>query len=203
MPILRNPRHERFAQELAAGCGITEAYVRAGYDDSPASATRLSKKVKLRVDELRAAATTAAAQKLAITEERVLAELAKIGFADIRKAVEWHGTLVQETDNPDGGDVLIIKNIFSNHVRLIDSSELDESIAAAIAEVRQSPTGGLSIKLHDKQAALVNIGKHIGMFIERKSVDITKRYVARMPIPAKDIGEWQGRYSPTPVLTKQ
>lgn len=48
MPVLENAKHERFAQGLARGLGITEAYVTAGYSDSPASATRLSKNAKIR-----------------------------------------------------------------------------------------------------------------------------------------------------------
>lgn len=58
MPPLDNSRHERFAQELAKGLAKGDAYVAAGYDDSPASATRLSKNVKIsqRVDELKAKA---------------------------------------------------------------------------------------------------------------------------------------------------
>ena len=57
MPILENNKHERFAQALAKGLGITEAYVTAGYGDSPASASRLSKTVKIqkRVAELQKA----------------------------------------------------------------------------------------------------------------------------------------------------
>ncbi|KPB77958.1 Terminase small subunit [Pseudomonas syringae pv. maculicola] len=46
---------------------------------------------------------------------------------------------------------------------LIDSSEIDDSIAGAIAEVSQS-RDGLKVKLHDKKGALVDIGRHLGMF---------------------------------------
>lgn len=48
MPVLENAKHERFAQGLARGLGVTEAYVTAGFADSPASASRLSKKVNIR-----------------------------------------------------------------------------------------------------------------------------------------------------------
>lgn len=52
MPVLKNAAHELYAQELAKGRGINEAYIAAGYQSSPASATRLSNKVKDRVAEL-------------------------------------------------------------------------------------------------------------------------------------------------------
>lgn len=169
MSVIGNARHERFAQEVAAGKSATEAYVVAGYSGTEAaaavSASRLLKNanVRQRISEIQAEA----AKRAGITVEKVIAELAKIGFADIRRAVEWRGSLTREQDNPDGGDVLVIKEIFSNHVRLLDSDKIDDATAAAIAEVKQSPTGGLSIKFHDKQAALVNLGKHLGMFVEK------------------------------------
>ena len=36
MPTLQNPRHERFAQELAAGKTADAAYVLAGYKETAA-----------------------------------------------------------------------------------------------------------------------------------------------------------------------
>ena len=45
--------------------------------------------------------------------------------------------------------------------------KIDKSTAAAIAAVSQRSTGTLSIKMHDKLAALVALGKHLGMFVQR------------------------------------
>lgn len=41
MAALENPKHERFAQELAKGKSATEAYAEAGYSESRSSASRL------------------------------------------------------------------------------------------------------------------------------------------------------------------
>lgn len=165
MGVLKNAKHERFAQEVAKGKAASEAYVIAGYAYNEGNAVRLkgNEKVQARIEEI----LSEAAERAGITIERVATELAKIGFSDIRKAVDWSGELVEEADNPDGGDVLVIKHIHSSHVRLISAKDIDDDTAAAIAEVRQSPTGGLSIKMHDKRAALVDLGKYLGMFRER------------------------------------
>ena len=104
------------------------------------------------------------AERAEITVERIARELAKIGFADIRKAVRWHSSLITEEDNPDGGDVLVIKNIVTNNVEIIGSDEIDDETAAAIAEISQNEKGGIKIKLHDKRAALVDLGRHLNMF---------------------------------------
>jgi phage terminase small subunit len=54
MPALQNPKHERFAQELAKGKSASEAYVAAGYSESRSAASRLSTKVNVlaRVSEI-------------------------------------------------------------------------------------------------------------------------------------------------------
>lgn len=54
MPALGNPRHERFAQELAKGKSATEAYVLAGYrpSDSNAATLRGNQRISERVSEI-------------------------------------------------------------------------------------------------------------------------------------------------------
>ncbi len=44
MPVLKNGRHERFAQDLAKGMSATEAYETAGYKPSGPNAGRVTKK---------------------------------------------------------------------------------------------------------------------------------------------------------------
>jgi phage terminase small subunit len=169
MGVIKNHKHELFAQALFGGHTADQSYEIAGYSPNSGNCIRLkgNESVKARVAELQ----QNAARRAEISEAKVLSELAKIGFADIRKAVEWRGNMTREYDNPEGGDIAIIREITNQQVRLLDSDRLDDETAAAISEVRQSPTGGLSIKFHDKQAALVNIGKHLGMFKDR--VDIS------------------------------
>jgi phage terminase small subunit len=105
-----------------------------------------------------------------ITADRVLKELAKIGFADIRKAIRWDSALITEEDNPDGGDTAIIKRIVTNQVQLVSSEDIDDDTAAAISEISQNATGGVKLKLHDKKAALVDLGRHLGLFTDNVAV---------------------------------
>lgn len=192
MPVLKNARWERFAQNLATGMSLLDAHEDAGFKPDRGNAYRLqhTDAILQRVSELldkrehiESKATEKAIEKLAITKEAVLSELAKIGFADIRKAVSWRGNLTRETDNLDGGDVLVIREISNQQVRLIDSDQIDDNTAAAIAEVRQSPTGGLSVKLHDKKGALVDIARMCGYLTER--VELTGK--DGKPIQTEDV----------------
>lgn len=54
MPVLDNPKYEKFAQGLAAGLDLNDAYTQAGYNPSPSNAHRLknNEKVKSRVTEI-------------------------------------------------------------------------------------------------------------------------------------------------------
>ena len=162
MPVLKNPRNELFAQEVAKGIVLEEAYAKAGYSASAKNAQRLRKNegVSARIEEI----LSAAAEKAGVTIGMVAAELAKIGFSDIRKAVRWHSSLVTEEDNPDGGEILVIKNIVTNQIEIVGSDDIDDDTAAAISEISQNEKGGIKIKLHDKRAALVDLGRHLGMF---------------------------------------
>jgi len=163
MPVLQHPKHELFAQEVAKGTALEKAYALAGYKPDPKNAARLTKNdaVRTRIDEL----LTLAAEKAGVTIEKIVTELAKIGFSDIRKIVKWGEGIAVEDDD---GNVRV-----ANGVSLIGSDGVDDETAAAIAEVSQTKDG-LKVKLHDKRAALVDLGRHMGMFKEK--VELTGPY---------------------------
>jgi phage terminase small subunit len=167
--VLKNTRHELLAQGLAAGKTAVDAHELAGYKRDDSNAYKLANRpgIQARVKEILGAAAAA----VGVTVEKVVKELAKIGFSDIRKAVDWSGALVEEQDNDEGGDVLVVRHIHSNHVRLVSAKDLDDDTAAAIAEVKQNREG-VTIKLYDKRAALVDLGRHLGMFEENVNLKV-------------------------------
>lgn len=73
MPALANPRHERFAQELAKGKSQSDAYQNAGYEPSEPNASRLTRndKVAARVAELQERAV----ENVMLSREWVLEQL--------------------------------------------------------------------------------------------------------------------------------
>ena len=79
MAALTNPKHEHFAQLVAAGQSPTKAYALAGYSEKGAahSANRLLKdsKVSARVSGLREAVAERAVEKAALDRAWVLAQL--------------------------------------------------------------------------------------------------------------------------------
>ena len=102
------------------------------------------------------------AQRVEITADRVVAELAKIAFADPRDLMEW---------GPSG-------------VKFKNSADLMEEQAASVAEVTETITqggGSIRLKKYDKLKALELLGKHLGMF-ERKMEGCEDEEVAAIEV---------------------
>jgi hypothetical protein len=71
----------------------------------------------------------------------------------------------------------------------IDSATLPPEARLAVAEVSQT-ANGFRVKMHDKHAALVSIGKHLGMFTDQ--VQVRARYaISDEPMSAE---EWKKQY---------
>ncbi|MDW9473157.1 terminase small subunit [Sinorhizobium meliloti] len=148
MPVLKNARHEKFAQARAKGNTVDEAYVAAGFKANRGNAARLNanESIQARVAEIQGKG----ALKAEATVERVLKELTRIGFSDLRRVFDANG-------------------------RLLRPEEWDDDTAAAVASVevvtRNIGDGEVEhvhkIKVWDKNSALEKLAKHLGMFIER------------------------------------
>jgi hypothetical protein len=78
-PRSSGPRHELFAQVLAAGCSATEAYVKAGYRLNKGNAGRLkaNERIRKRVEELQARNVQAQAAAVGVTIQQLRAQFAE------------------------------------------------------------------------------------------------------------------------------
>ncbi|WP_456637087.1 hypothetical protein [Bradyrhizobium sp. USDA 10063] len=79
MRSLRNPKHERFAQELAKGKTADEAYQLAGFKPNRGNAARLkaNESIRARVNELQTRVAERVVEKTAVTREWIINELVK------------------------------------------------------------------------------------------------------------------------------
>ncbi len=144
MALLKNARHEKFAQNLAKGMSATQAYEKAGYKPSEAHASRLAGygKVRTRVAELMAPAIEATEA----TVERVLEELTRHAFYDITEilAVDRHG-----------------------NVTMRDPTSLPEDLRRAMVAIKPITIDGTrmwEVKFADKQKALDSLARYLQMF---------------------------------------
>jgi hypothetical protein len=95
----------------------------------------------------------------------------------ITKAVTWSCE-----EGEDGQRVKVLP---------VPSDKLDEVTVAAISAVSQSSTGALRIKMHNKLAALVVLGKYVGMFDERPQNSNVIYAISDEPMSAE---EWKKQY---------
>lgn len=155
MPALKDARKEAFALAVARGSTFMDAYSeiwrgnRKKVSLGPIASKMASQPaVANRIAEIQAQLTV----RTSITAQRVLEELAKIGFAN------YSDFLTVDEDGRTNVDV----------------SKLSKDQMAAIAEMQidTSPDGKqrIKVKLHDKRAALMDIGKHLGMFRDKIEV---------------------------------
>lgn len=161
MPVLKNPRHELFAQELAKGRSQAEAYAAAGYkpDDSHAARLAGNGRVAERVQEI----VGAAAERAGITVQGILEELARIGFSNMLDFCRVEGVdLVHDFSKLSRDQAAAIHELVVETRTDYTAGEDAEREAVPIRKVR--------FKLADKRAALVELGKHLGMFKERAAV---------------------------------
>jgi phage terminase small subunit len=142
------PKRQRFVEEYLVDLNATQAAIRARYSPKRADAIGhdlLSfTEVKNAIDE----ALEERRKKNEVTAERVIQELARIAFVDLRKVSSW---------GPNG-------------VTLLPSEGLTDDEAAIVAEVSETTSetsGSIKFKRFDKLKALELLGKHLGMFVER------------------------------------
>ena len=74
-------------------------------------------------------------------------------------------------------------------VTIVDADKISDEAAAAVAEVWQTVSGALRVKLHDKHAALVSLGKHLGLFVDR--VQKERKQISAEPMSAE---EWKRQF---------
>lgn len=146
-PISLRPQHERFAQLVASGWSQAAAY-RAAY--SPANeaghsvyvaSSRLmaNDEVRLRVDQLRAAAAREAAAIFGESRAAIVRQNVALATADARR-------------------------LFHEDGRIRRPHELDDDIAQAVESVEVDPDGRVKYKLARKTSALDMVNRIAGLY---------------------------------------
>lgn len=135
------PMQEKFIEEYLLGGTVTDAAIRAGYKASSARTTGSHllevPKVKKAIEERRKELSAS----IGVTPERIVQELARIAFVNLADVEEYY----------NGTKTL---------------KELDKNTTAAITEFEKS-TKRTRVKFADKLSALIQLGKHLGMFKEQ------------------------------------
>lgn len=151
-------KQRRFVEEYLVDLNATQAAIRAGYSEKTAGQAAFNLFKKVEIQNAISEAQNARSKRTQITQDRVLQEFAKIGFSDIR-------------------------SLFTEDGNLRPLSALDADAAAALSSV-EVVTKNLGdgeveyvhkIKLWDKVGSLTQIGRHLGMFVDKTEVRTVKK----------------------------
>lgn len=138
-------KQKRFVSEYLVDLNATAAARRAGYKDPNIGRQLITKN---NVSEEIAKRQAKLQNKLEITQERVLEEIAGVAFANASDFV---------TVTASG--LLDVK----------PTSKVPKEKLAALASIKYGANGSVEIKLHDKAIALRMLAEHLGMFKQAAS----------------------------------
>jgi phage terminase small subunit len=147
-------KQQQFVEEYLVDLNVTQAALRAGYSEKTAYSIGHENLKKPEVQEAIQRAVQERQERTRVTADRVIQELARIGFADFR-------------------------NVFDESGNLKDPTMLDEETAAAISSI-EVVTKNLGegeveyinkIKFWDKNSSLEKLGRHLKLFTDK--VDAT------------------------------
>lgn len=187
------PKQERFAVEYLKDLNATAAAERAGYATRSAAAIgcNLLKDPRI-IAAIKSGPAGKALRRNEVTVERILDELAAVGFANMQDYVEPEmGPEEPEfDDNGQPNGKMTAKPTGWFQVR--DITALPRGLCAAISEVTVDESGGgagdgkrekvvrIRLKMHDKLDALSMLGKYKKMFTERIEVGLSEELLARL-----------------------
>lgn len=153
-----NARQKRFVEEYLVDLNASAAARRAGYSLKTADVSGHENLKKPEIAEAIALAQKKRSEKTRITAERVLEELARIGFSDPRKLFDAQGTLkpIAEWEEDSARAIASIETL-----EVFEGSGDSRTIVGHTKKV----------KLWDKVSALEKIARHLGMFIDRVKLE--------------------------------
>jgi phage terminase small subunit len=200
MPELRDERLERFCQAVHKGKAAHAAALSAGYAKSTAVKAcwiRNRPAVDQRIRELNARALAiegralkAAQERYDVTTERVIGELARIGFANMQDYL-----LVDEHGDPR----LNYAAITRDQASAIQEITIDEYKEGRGPKAK--PVKRIRIKLAEKRPALEALGRHLGLWIDPSVLNLNVANFFSEAPPSMD--DWRKEIEAQAVETKQ
>lgn len=161
-----NANQMEFCRLIASGMSGTDAYLTAYPGDmsraaAAVKASRLMKRAEMkaaRAGQTAAvmAAVESAVERYGITADRLADAMARLAFTDLDQICSW-GTAIEDGRR-------------RQWLHLHDSAAISVDARPAIAEIRRSAAGELSVKLFNKREALMDLARLKG-WVADKPVD--------------------------------
>ncbi len=160
------PKQEAFCREYLKDLNGTQAAIRAGYSAKRADAIGYENLRKPDIAQAIQQAMTERSKRTEITADRVLSEIGRLAFADIR-------------------------SVFDENGRLLPVHMLPAEVAASVSSIEvvtSKVPGGepadvehtAKIKFWDKRGSLELLGRHLKMFTDKVEVEVVDSLAARL-----------------------
>lgn len=146
-----------FVKEYPVDLNATQAAIRAGFSEKTARAKASQLMDLPHVMEAIEAEMAKRSERTEITQDRVLQELARVGFSDIRKLFTETGSLKRPEEWDD--DAAAFVSSIEVVVRKVPGGDEDE-----VEHIHK-------VKLWDKNSALEKIARHLGMLNDKMKVE--------------------------------
>ena len=145
-------RQQRFAEEYLIDLNATQAAIRAGYSVKTAKEIGAENLTKPNIEAAISRALAERSRRTGVTADRVIAELAKIAFANIADVANFDNASAQEEANRD--DTAAIQSVWAKRIP-VEDGYITERV----------------MKLHDKVKSLDLLGRHLGIFNDKLTLD--------------------------------
>lgn len=155
MPAL-SEKQKRFVSEYLTDLNATQAAIRAGYSAKTAQqqGSRLLSNVV--VQEELSRQQSKVAERLEITKERIVDELAKIGFSNMQDYMRA---------GPEGDPYLDFSGLTRDQAAALSEVTVEDFKDGRGEDARD--VRRVKFKLHDKKGALVDLAKMLGFVVDK------------------------------------
>lgn len=150
------PKQLRFVEEYLIDLNATQAATRAGYSEKTAAEQGARLLINVKVAEAIAEAQSKRSERTEITQDMVLRELAKIGFSNMKNYIGI---------TKDGDPFMNLSTLTDDKAAALSEVTVEDFMDGRGEDARD--VRRIRFKLYDKRAALVDIGRHLGMFKEK------------------------------------
>lgn len=135
-------KQKRFCEEYLIDLNATQAAIRAGYSENTARQVGCENLSKPNIQEKVRELMDSRSGRTQITADRVLQEVAALAFTNM-------------TD--------LVRSTSGQSIKLEDVKDLPVNVQAAIKKIKTGQYG-LEVELHNKDAALDKLMRHLGLY---------------------------------------
>lgn len=165
MPL--TDKQSRFIDEYLVDLNATQAAIRAGYSKAAAASIGSENLSKPEIQAELSKRQLDRQERTQVTQDRVVEELARLAFSDLRSLFKPDGTMKQP------------RELTAKEAACLSSIECFEKFEGA-GEGRKQAGTVVKVRLWDKLAALDKLGRHLGMWTERMALEA---FLALFPGP--------------------